>query len=163
MNGFDQYRMARASHDYRPLVQRTYAAKIASMLEIPSELRHALKAHERLPTFMQRVALELAQVQDLRATKGKPPVSEATIVATICDMTEVFISSVLMEASRKRETDLARIAREAEAQYQRELEQTAAGKPTGEFEEAGLAIVEQRGSGQECNAIAKALGVGSDG
>jgi hypothetical protein len=163
MNGFDQYCMARASHDYRPLVQRTYASKIASMLEIPSELRRALKAHERLPTFMERVALELAQVQDLRVTKGKAPVSEATIVATICDMTEVFISSVLMEANRKRETDLARVAREAELQYQRELEQTASGTPTGEFAEAGVSIVEQRGGGQERNAIAKALGVTSDG
>ena len=132
---------------YFDLVKKTYQEAIA-LKQIPSDLKVALKSHERIPLMFKNLAAELDKVQASRLIKKKKPISEKILKDVIYDMVDIFIAGVEMEAKKRYESDLAKAASEAEAQKAKDLDATASGKVSGEyqeiFEEGGVTATDDR-------------------
>ena len=132
---------------YFDLVKKTYQEAIA-LKQIPSDLKVALKSHERIPLMFKNLAAELDKVQAWRLIKKKKPISEKILKDVIYDMVDIFIAGVEMEAKKRYESDLAKAASEAEAQKAKDLDATASGKVSGEyqeiFEEGGVTATDDR-------------------
>ncbi len=133
---------------YLELVRKTYQEAIALNRNINSDLRTALKSHERMPLLFQNLALELEKVQALQVSKGKPPVSEKTMKSLIYDMTDMFISGVEAEAKSRYETDAQKAMKAIAAQKVKDITETAAGNVSGDFEdifkEGGVIATDER-------------------
>lgn len=120
---------------YLELVRKTYQEAIALNRNISSDLRIALKSHERMPLLFQNLATELEKVQALQLSKGKPPVSEKTMKSLIYDVTDMFISGVEAEAKSRYESDAQKMLKAQALQAQKDIENTASGNVSGDFEE----------------------------
>lgn len=120
---------------YLELVKKTYQEAIALNPKINSGLKTALKSQERMPLFLKNLAIELEKVQENRNRKGKLHYSEKAIKDTIYDMVDVFIMGVEMENKARMESQLQKRLAEQEAQKKKDLEDTASGKVSGEYEE----------------------------
>lgn len=133
---------------YLELVRKTYQEAIALNRNINSDLRAALKSHERMPLLFQNLALELEKVQALQLSKGKPPVTEKTMKSLIYDVTDMFISGVEAEAKARYESDAQRVLKAKQEQAQNDIENTASGNVSGEFqsifEEGGVISTQER-------------------
>lgn len=119
---------------YFDLVKKTYQEAIA-LKQIPSDLRIALKFHERMPLMFKNLALELDKLQTGRILKKKKPFTEKIIKDVIYDMVDIFISGVELEAKSRYESDLAKAAAAAEAQKAKDIDATASGTVSGEYQE----------------------------
>lgn len=132
---------------YLELVKKTYQEAIA-LKQMPSDLRTALKSHERMPLMFKNLALELDKLQTSRILKKKKPFAEKIIKDVIYDMVDIFISGVELEAKSRYESDMAKLAAQAEAQKQKDLDATASGNVSGEyqeiFEEGGVVATDDR-------------------
>lgn len=120
---------------YLDLVKKTYVEAIALKHDINADLRIALKKHDRLPLMFKNLATELDKVQTARLLKKKKPIAEKILKDVIYDMVNLFIAGVEMEAKKRYESDLAKAALEAEAQKAKDLDSTASGKVSGEYQE----------------------------
>ena len=120
---------------YLNLVKKTYQEAIALNPTINSDLRAALKSHERMPLLFKNLAIELEKVQADRVNKWKKPFPEKTLKALIYDMVDVFIMGVEMEVKKRYQSDMERIEEEAKIKAQKDLEATASGVISGDFEE----------------------------
>lgn len=120
---------------YLELVKKTYQEAIALNPNINSGLKTALKSQERMPLFLKNLAIELEKVQENRNRKGKVHYSEKAIKDAIYDMVDVFIMGVEMENKARMESQLQKRLAEQEAQKKKDLEDTASGKVSGEYEE----------------------------
>ena len=120
---------------YLNLVKKTYQEAIALNPKINSDLRAALKSHERMPLLFKNLAIELEKVQADRVNKWKKPFPEKTLKALIYDMVDVFIMGVEMEVKKRYQSDMERIEEEAKIKAQKDLEATASGVISGDFEE----------------------------
>lgn len=133
---------------YLKLVRETYKEAIALNPRINSDLRAALRAHERMPLFLQNLAKELEIVQADRVNKWKKPYTEKNIKDLIYDMVEVFISGVELEANARRESDIKKKMAEYKAQQQKDLDATAAGDISGDYQdiftEGGITATDER-------------------
>lgn len=133
---------------YLELVRKTYQEAIALNRNINSDLRSALRSHERMPLLFQNLALELEKVQALQLSKGKPPVTEKTMKSLIYDVTDMFISGVEAEAKARYESDAQRVLKAKQEQAQNDIENTASGNVSGEFqsifEEGGVISTQER-------------------
>lgn len=130
--------------DYRPLCRKAFNAYVDGDLAIPSELRHSLRGHERMPRFIDNLALELEKIQNLRVRKGKKPFADEILSDLVQGMTRVFIQGIMNEARRRYESDFDRIVREGAERDRKEIEDAANGKITGDFAEAGLVQLDSR-------------------
>lgn len=119
---------------YLELVKKTYQEAIA-LKQMPSDLRTALKYHERMPLMFKNLALELDKLQTSRILKKKKPFAEKIIKDVIYDMVDIFISGVELEAKSRYESDMAKLAAQAEAQKAKDLDATASGNVSGEYQE----------------------------
>lgn len=119
---------------YLELVKKTYQEAIA-LKQMPSDLRTALKYHERMPLMFKNLALELDKLQTTRILKKKKPFAEKIIKDVIYDMVDIFISGVELEAKSRYESDMAKLAAQAEAQKAKDLDATASGNVSGEYQE----------------------------
>ena len=117
------------------MVVDAYREHIALKQDIPYDLRVALRSHERMPKFFYNIAKEIENLQDHYLKTGKDPVDEKTIKEIIYDVTDMFINGVKAEAEKRQESDAKRLLAEKKAQELKELDATASGTPTGEFEE----------------------------
>lgn len=120
---------------YIDLVRKTYQEAIALKTDIPSDLRTALRAHERMPLLFQNLALEIERAQDLQNRKGKAHYSDKTIKGLIYDVIDIFIAGVVSEATRRYETDAEKYLRFKEEKEAQDLKDTAAGNPTGDYKD----------------------------
>jgi hypothetical protein len=120
---------------YLEFVRKTYQEAIALNSKIPSDLKIALKSHERMPLLFQNLAIELQKVQDLYRARGKPPVSEKTMKSLVYDVTDMFISGVESEAKSRYESDAQKALKELEAQKLKDIQETASGNVSGEYQE----------------------------
>ena len=104
----------------------------------PDELKRSLLNHDAAPLFLDRAYKELVSVG---RHFGSLP--EHRIKQTINALTDMFLHRVKVEADRRAESILSRIQREEEQKKQKEIAEAAKGNITGEFEEAGLKIVDR--------------------
>lgn len=120
---------------YRKLVEDTYFECIALDPNLPLDLRTALKSHARIPLFLSNLAQELDKAQAARVGRGKSPIALNVIKSLVYEYTQMFIKGIQMQAEANYQSEVQKKLLEAQAQAQKDLEQTALGKPSGEFEE----------------------------
>ena len=134
--------------EYLNFVKKTYQEAISLNSSISSDLRHALRAHERMPLMFNNLAKELQNVQDLRLRQNKKLIDEKTLKNVVYDFTNIFIAGVEAEAKSRYESDIQRLAAEAEAQKKADLDATASGKTSGDyidiFEDGEIKMVDDR-------------------
>lgn len=84
-------------------------------MEMPNELRRALKSHERVPTFINRLVVELSKVDRLRLDQIKDATES---------LTEIFVASVQAAKDQKALSPLevARINEKYKARRTMQLE-----------------------------------------
>lgn len=85
----------------RDLVVKEYQQTITNSLEIPRELKDALKVHERMPAFMDNLCKELSN--PLFAKHSNNQLREI-----VNDATMFFISLVKQKANEQMLSDLAK-------------------------------------------------------
>lgn len=130
--------------DYRPLARQIYQERVKTNHTIPESLRTALKAHERVPGFIDDLARRIQVCQDRRVKDKGRPFLEATIKATIRDCVDLFFKAVQMKADKMHQSDMSKILEQTKAQEIKDMEATIAGKPSGVFEEMGVKTNDSR-------------------
>lgn len=120
---------------YTQKVRDYYEQAIKLHPTAPSELKHSLRSNERVPTFIDNLAIEIQKVQDMRLSKDKSPFPDKVIQDTVYDMTNIFIENIERLAKERMMSDLDKQAIKAKSDYQKDLQSSASGKLTGEFEE----------------------------
>lgn len=98
--------------DLLAIVRSDYQEAIA-LTEMDPELRRALKAHERVPRFIDNLA-----GQFFAAEKTIGAIDRETIKLAVYDLTKLFITAVEQQAKERRASDLDKLA----AKEQRERE-----------------------------------------
>lgn len=133
---------------YRRLVEETYRESIALNNKIPDDLRSALKAHERIPLFLNNLALELDKLQIHRQKKGQETFTDAKIKSIVYDFTDVFITGIKAEAEAKYQSDIQKQLMQKQIADAKDLDATASGKVSGEFadifKEGGITMTDER-------------------
>lgn len=133
---------------YRKLVEETYKEAIALNNKIPSDLRSALKSHNKIPLFLHNLALELDKLQALKQKQGKEPMAETKLKQIVYDFTDLFIVGVKAKAEADYQSDIQKQMLAAKAQAEKDLDATASGKVTGEyadiFKEGGINMTDER-------------------
>lgn len=120
---------------YTQKVREYYDQAVKLHPSAPTELKHSLRSNEMVPSFIDNLAIEIQKVQDMRLKKDKSPFPDKVIQETVYDMTNIFIANLERLASERMMSDLDKAAIKAKADYQKDLEASASGKLTGEFEE----------------------------
>jgi hypothetical protein len=80
-------------HDLREFVRKIYQNFVETDESVPSELRRALRAHERVPAFIDKMSAELNLVGD--------HVKKENVEQAVRDMCRFFISNVKRAAEEK--------------------------------------------------------------
>ncbi len=82
------------AHDIRSLCREQYAARIAMRIDIPADLKRALKTHERVPAFIDNLSKALYKVpKDIKTE---------TIIMAVHSLTDLFISNVMRKSDESR-------------------------------------------------------------
>lgn len=133
---------------YKNLVLKSYEEAVQLHPTAPSDLKRALKAHERVPSFITNLCVEIERVQDLTMRTKQKKFSDKLIKELVYDMTNMFIAGVESEAKARYESDVAKTLRESQAQSKKDLESSATGKLSGEYkdlaDEAGMIMTDER-------------------
>lgn len=133
---------------YRGLVNRAYLEAVNSMSDIDADLKRALRAHERVPDFITRLAFEFEKIAALRLRSGKPLPADKHLKAVVKDFAEVFVKGIQEDAKRRHESQVQKTIREAIRSDAEALDKTASGIPTGDYadliEEAGITSIDSR-------------------
>jgi hypothetical protein len=109
----------------------------------PEELKRAVRSEKtRLNTFIDSLTQSLEQAESINF-KRKVFVKEKTYQEFVYSMVTWFVAGIEKEAKRRYESDLARLAREAEISKFKEFDEVLAGKQVGEFAEAGVVTSEK--------------------
>lgn len=119
-------------------VERWFKEAVQLHPTASSDLKQTLlRGHPGLDAFLRRITREIEKA-DLHLRRQGKIVKQKTMQDLVYDMTNYFIIGMEGEANRRRESDLARIAREAEQNKIQEFESVLAGNAVGEFAEAGV-------------------------
>lgn len=89
--------------DIKDLCRKTYADFIDSYPFLNSELRRALKTHERIPVFIDNLAKDLGRLNH--------QVKRETVIKAVQDMTQFFIKTVEWQAQERLITPLEKALR----------------------------------------------------
>lgn len=127
----------------RELCRKEYQFVVRTM-EMPEELRRALKSHERVPLFIDNLAREFGKLT-FQAKKE-------TIVQAVHDMTKLFIVGVRANAEAMQMSSLERARLEREAEKAERMK-----KDVETFDEKGFAHVLTES--ESCEEIRKELGL----
>lgn len=118
--------------------------------ECEDELKRKLLRfdHPLIERFFGELRKQIEQGQRLCEQRGLV-LRESTMQEAVYDMTAMFVLGIKGRAKLMYESDLAKAAREAEAQQVQEFEDVLSGNPTGEFLEAGVISDEKIDSARE--------------
>lgn len=133
---------------YRRLVEETYKEAIALNNKIPSDLKAALKSHQKIPLFLHNLALELDKLQMLKQKQGQQPIAETKLKQIVYDFTDLFITGVKAKAEADYQSDIQKQMLAAKAQAEKDIDATASGKVSGDyadiFKEGGVHMTDER-------------------
>ncbi len=82
-------------NDIRKICQDEYQKYVKDQ-PIPVELKRALRAHERIPLFIDNMAHQFAQCE-----KRNVKVSREQIISAVRDLTKIFILNVTQQAEER--------------------------------------------------------------
>jgi hypothetical protein len=133
---------------YKKLVLDSYQEAVRLHPTANSELKASLKAHERVPQFIDNMCKELDKVQTMAIAKRGKPYSEKHIKEIVYDMTNVFIMGVEEVARKRYESEARKYLEQRQAQERADLESSASGKLQGEYvdlvKEGGITLTDER-------------------
>lgn len=115
-------------------IKEYFTEAIRMNMTLDSEFKSAILRHDRTNTYLENMSGELAKAQQRLIRKGKILRLE-TMKNIVYDMSDVFVSSIKIEAQQRHESVLAKLARQEEAQKKADMDATIAGKPQGDYEE----------------------------
>lgn len=118
---------------YSKFIRDTYNEAVRLHPSINSELKLALKSHERVPTFVDALAKEVEQVQNVMLSTGKEKIKDDTIKHLVYDLTNLFITGIEKQAELRQESDVKRMLREQAVSYKKDLDESADGNLKGDF------------------------------
>lgn len=122
----------------RPQLQKWFEEAVRLDLEAPQDLKDVLlRGHPKVENFLNNMCAQIEKAEQVCRGRGVQ-LKQKTLQDFTYDMAKYFMKGIEGEARRRYESDLQRIAREAEAQKQKEFDAVLAGKPEGEFLEAGV-------------------------
>ncbi len=115
--------------DLRHLITSDYQEAINLLPGVPSELRKALKTHQRVPIFVDNLFKQISRLPPhLKPTRLR-------IKQIVYDMTNVFVTNVKRQVDEKHLSDLAKAAEKKKAQDIKDLASTVDGNPQGDYQE----------------------------
>lgn len=126
--------------DIKSTVLKTFNDTVKNA-HVNTELKKALLNHPNMRVFVQNIYAELVGVEQIRASKQKPRLKKTTIESYVKDMTNHFIMQFNHVAEVKAMSDLEKLRRSSEIQKQKDLEASADGKLTGEYEELNQIVI----------------------
>lgn len=126
--------------DIKSTVLKTFNDTVKNAT-VNTELKKALLNHPNMRVFVQNIYTELVGVEQIRASKQKPRLKKTTIESYVKDMTNHFIMQFNHVAEVKAMSDLEKLRRSSEIQKQKDLEASADGKLTGEYEELNQIVI----------------------
>lgn len=126
--------------DIKSTVLKTFNDTVKNA-PVNTELKKALLNHPNMRTFVQNIYSELVGVEQIRASKQKSRLKKTTIESYVKDMTNHFIMQFNHIAEVKAMSDLEKLRRSSEIQKQKDLETSADGKLTGEYEELNQIVI----------------------
>lgn len=126
--------------DIKSTVLKTFNDTVKNAT-VNTELKKALLNHPNMRAFVQNIYAELVGVEQIRASKQKPRLKKTTIESYVKDMTNHFIMQFNHIAEVKAMSDLEKLRRSSEIQKQKDLEASADGKLTGEYEELNQIVI----------------------
>lgn len=133
---------------YKKLVEQAYQEALALNKNVNAELRAALRSHERMPLFLSNLAKNLEDLQASRRGLNRYIYPENQLRQIVYDFTEVFISGVVAEAESRYRSEVQKQMLAQQAQANKDLEATASGKVSGDFEEifkeGGISVTDER-------------------
>lgn len=133
---------------YKKLVIESYQEAVRLHPTANSELKAALKAHERVPLFVENMCKELDKVQAKAIAKRGRPYNEKHIKELVYDMTNLFINGVEEVARKRYESEAKKYLEQKQAQERADLEASASGKLQGEYvdlvKEGGITMTDER-------------------
>lgn len=119
------------------LLHDTYKDYIETKQMNP-ELRRALRTSSRYPGFLNNLQKEMDLLE-----KGGKVLTREQVVFLVHSLTDVFMDTVDQLAGRRAESAFAKEARRAAVQRKKEIELAEKGIMTGDFEDAGVKIVDK--------------------
>ena len=105
--------------DLKPLCIQTYQTTVASM-QIPDELKRALKTHERMPRFLDNLVIELK----VSRTRGID-VSDEEAKKIVDSLTRFFVQNVQRHCDDRIMSEAAKGQIKREEQTKKEMRQLA--------------------------------------
>lgn len=122
----------------RPKIKQWFFEAVRLDLEAPQDLKETLlRGHPRLDGFIDNICAQVIKAEGLCRGKGLV-IKEKTLQDLTYDLTKYFMRGLQGEAERRYESDIKRLAREAEEAKLKEFDAVLAGKAEGEFAEAGV-------------------------
>lgn len=115
--------------ELKNLVQNTFNRAIESA-PVPTELKVAASKHPNTKKFLDNLYSQLVKVEALRRTQGKKSLKKNVVEETVTEFTHQFLKGIDNEATRRAESDIARVSREHEIQKAKDLETS---ERTGNF------------------------------
>lgn len=128
---------------YSKFVRDAYHEAVRLHPTAKEELKHSLKSNERVPQFVDQVALEIQQVQDVMLAKGADKIKDETIKGLVYDLTNMFIMGVEKRATDMQMSDAQKMLIRQQQSYQKDLE-TMGGDFADLIKEGGVKFVEDR-------------------
>ncbi len=110
--------------EIRTICRRTYQKTIADDITIPSELRRALRTHERVPRFIDNLAQELSRV---------PKITKEEIEVAARDMTGFFLVSFVVSAEQRVLSPIEKHRRQRIIDGRKEFRESVEKMERGEF------------------------------
>lgn len=128
--------------DYKAFVRKHYQNAIEKNTWANRELIASLRHHERVPSFIDNLAVQLKKAQEFRIKSGKPPFKIETIAWSVNEMTEVFLRGIESKANQRAESEIAKYQRKHAMDEANDIEQTLAGNPSGDYADLDIEIGE---------------------
>lgn len=118
------------------LVRKWFIRGIQKHPSASPELKRALFAKgSMLKEYTQMLFKELKKCESDLALKKNKSLKTETYKSFVADMADNFVKSMELTANERMQSDLKRLAVQAEKEKQKDMEATSNGKPQGFFEE----------------------------
>ena len=132
---------------YRTFVRNAYHEAILLHPTASSELKRSLKSNDRVPKFVDDVAIEVENVQKAFDLKGLEKLDDHAIKGLVYDLTNLFIQGVEKRAEEMHMSDAQKMLIKQRSDYQKDLDNM-----TGDFadliKEGGVKFTEERTDGK---------------
>lgn len=103
-------------------------------MDIAVPFKQSLLTHPTAQKFKESLAQEISKAERVVHKRRGKKLKLSTVDETIDDLVKFWVLGLKKKADERIESEISKKQREAELQYQKDLEATADGKPQGIFE-----------------------------